>query len=179
MSESWAEAEDMLQNLRRRDGRCWVTKVGGPTTTSHILPKRAGDAQARFIYGDFTDKPAHAWLSVHHPEFGFLLTPNLEYWFDNYLVGFRHIGNVSILALSFELPISLGYITRMSTQCTTLLGTGSVPMAGVWVFGPPSGPMARSPWYHNRTSRPKLSRQSPSWSLPMALSARPPQNLRE
>ncbi|KAJ3976531.1 hypothetical protein EV361DRAFT_994057 [Lentinula raphanica] len=93
MSESWAEAEDMLQNLRRRDGRCWVTKVGGPITTSHILPKRAGDAQARFIYGDFTDKPAHAGLSVLHPEFGFLLTPNLEYWFDNYLVGFRHIGN--------------------------------------------------------------------------------------
>ncbi|KAJ3754983.1 hypothetical protein EV360DRAFT_50601 [Lentinula raphanica] len=92
-SQSWSDAKNMLEALREREGRCWITTATIPITPGHIVPKRTGDAEARLIYEDFTDKPAPAGMTALDPEFGILLDLNMEYWFDDYWIGFRYIGN--------------------------------------------------------------------------------------
>ncbi|KAJ3777417.1 hypothetical protein FB446DRAFT_634145 [Lentinula raphanica] len=92
-SQSWSDAKTMLEALREREEQCWITTSIEPVTIGHILPKRTGDAEARLIYEDFTDKPAPAGMTAFHPEFGILLDLNMEYWFDDYWIGFRLNGN--------------------------------------------------------------------------------------
>ncbi|KAJ3976528.1 hypothetical protein EV361DRAFT_994055 [Lentinula raphanica] len=92
-TKSWADAEAMLKALRKREDRCWITTCGEPLTTGHILPKRTGDAETRWIYEEFTGDSAPAGMTALHPEFGILLDLNMEYWFDDYWIGFRLNGN--------------------------------------------------------------------------------------
>ncbi|KAJ3976529.1 hypothetical protein EV361DRAFT_838118 [Lentinula raphanica] len=100
-SKSWSDAKNMFEALREREGRCWISKSTMPITTGHIVPKRTGDAQARLIYEDFTDKPAPAGMTALHPEFGIILDLNMEYWFDDYWIGFRCNGNDSYTVHNF------------------------------------------------------------------------------
>ncbi|KAJ3836213.1 hypothetical protein F5878DRAFT_541775 [Lentinula raphanica] len=92
-TKSWVNAETMLEALRGREDRCWITKRSKPLAAGHILPKRTGDSEARLIYKEFTGDSAPAGMTALHPEFGILLDLNMEYWFDDYWIGFRLNGN--------------------------------------------------------------------------------------
>ncbi|KAJ3766335.1 hypothetical protein FB446DRAFT_395440 [Lentinula raphanica] len=90
-SKSWGDAETMLEALRGREDRCWITKRSKPLAAGHILPKRTGDSEAPLIYEEFTGDSAPAGMTALYPEFGILLDLNMEYWFDDYWIGFRRL----------------------------------------------------------------------------------------
>ncbi|KAJ3769688.1 hypothetical protein FB446DRAFT_746854 [Lentinula raphanica] len=142
-SKSWGDAETMLEALRRREDRCWITKCGEPLAAGHILPKRTGDAEARLIYEEFTGNSAPAGMTALHPEFGILLDLNMEYWFDDYWIGFRLNGNNGYIVHNFteERISNHGYTwsNRLAPGWKDLHGQAITPPNPASTINPPPG----------------------------------------
>ncbi len=85
-----------------RDGKCWVSRAQDPLVNSHICPKRIGDYLARVIYTTFTSTAHPPDLSVYDEVFGLSLTPVLDHYFDEYLVGLRFVSLVRISSLLYS-----------------------------------------------------------------------------
>ena len=86
-------ATTMVNHVRERDGRCWVSQLFGPLANSHICPKRMGDHMARVIFQTYTGRCVPN-LSIFDPIFGFNLTKNLDDFFDVYKLGLHFVSPV-------------------------------------------------------------------------------------
>ena len=95
-------ASTMADHVRRRDGKCWVTRATRPLINSHICPKRMGDHTARIILQTFAPLTPSANLSIYHEIFGLNLVMHLDHLFDLYELGFHYVAPVR----SFYLLIS-------------------------------------------------------------------------
>ena len=81
-------ASTMANHVKRRDGRCWISKLIGSLVNSHICPKRMGDHLFRVIYTDFVSNPPPG-LSIYDEICGITLCANLDVLFDVYELGLR------------------------------------------------------------------------------------------
>ncbi|KAI9447233.1 hypothetical protein F5148DRAFT_1252153 [Russula earlei] len=93
ITSATSNATTMANQVRERDGKCWVTESEDPLTNSHMCPKRMGDHVLRIIYRDFVSTiPPPAPLSIYDDICGITLTPTLDHWFDTYELGLHRVG---------------------------------------------------------------------------------------
>ncbi|KAH9967172.1 hypothetical protein BC827DRAFT_1172030 [Russula dissimulans] len=83
---SGGNASTMADNVKTRDGQCWV-KV-------HLCPKRMGDDLARVVFDTFVSTPRPTTLSIYDEIYGITLSLTLDVWFDKYELGMRFVSTV-------------------------------------------------------------------------------------
>ncbi|KAK1223640.1 hypothetical protein PQX77_013488 [Marasmius sp. AFHP31] len=88
-SRPTGNAGRMREEVIRRDGSSWISRVSSPVSNSHICPKRLGDYQARILFADFVGSPPPG-LTIFDPMFGLLLNANEVRWFESFEIGFWH-----------------------------------------------------------------------------------------
>ncbi|KAH9967170.1 hypothetical protein BC827DRAFT_1171982, partial [Russula dissimulans] len=93
-TSSGGNASTMADNVKTRDGQCWVSGVKNPVINSHLCPKRMGDNLARVVFDIFVSPPHPATLSIYDEIYGIALTPTLDFWFDKYELGLRFVSTV-------------------------------------------------------------------------------------
>jgi hypothetical protein len=98
--------------LLRRDVDCIITHDPIPTTlvSSHLIPRRLGDAGVQDIIHRFTGSPIQ--VARYDPTIGILLFTALDIHADNYNLGFWYSGTVSLLTGVFHACIILTLVAK-------------------------------------------------------------------
>ncbi|KAH8822484.1 hypothetical protein DL96DRAFT_1533958 [Flagelloscypha sp. PMI_526] len=81
-------ASSMTRNIESRDDSCWFCGHY-QRVSSHIIPKRMGDAHARALVDEWCGMDSCQW-SLYSAQLGILLCPNHAYPFVPYDEGLRH-----------------------------------------------------------------------------------------
>ncbi|KAJ7471448.1 hypothetical protein B0H11DRAFT_1369122 [Mycena galericulata] len=148
-SSSYASGSDnstVDDQVKRRDGICWVSGCLSPLGNGRICPKRMGDHFARQIFRDFTTSAPIPALSVYDEIFGISLNLNLDYWFDNYEFGLRvlspNLYQCHVFAVEspgYVIPIHGGRLPVSKQDCPKLHGYPVSPPQPTHAKNPPAG----------------------------------------
>ncbi|KAH8799493.1 hypothetical protein DL96DRAFT_1687790 [Flagelloscypha sp. PMI_526] len=83
-----SSASSMARDIEARDDSCWFCGHY-QRVSSHIIPKRMGDAHARALVDEWCGMESCQW-SLYTAQLGILLCPNHAYPFAPYDEGLRH-----------------------------------------------------------------------------------------